>query len=93
MRSVNISEFRANLLKYMKLANSGEEVSVTCSIGVSNVGRVVEQIQESGAGNGDTVKAIFETAFNASDRYVKEAKRNGKNQIIFPGRQQAMTFL
>ena len=29
MRSVNISEFRANLLKYLKLANSGEEVSVT----------------------------------------------------------------
>jgi len=29
MRSVNISEFRANLLKYLEIANSGEEISVT----------------------------------------------------------------
>ncbi|RLQ21194.1 type II toxin-antitoxin system prevent-host-death family antitoxin [Seongchinamella sediminis] len=29
MRSVNISEFRANLLKYLKLAHSGEEITVT----------------------------------------------------------------
>ena len=29
MQTVNISEFRANLLKYLELANSGEIISVT----------------------------------------------------------------
>ena len=29
MHTVNISEFRANLLKYLEIANAGEQVSVT----------------------------------------------------------------
>lgn len=29
MRHVNISEFRANLLKYLEIANAGEDISVT----------------------------------------------------------------
>lgn len=29
MQTVNISEFRANLLKYLEIANSGESISVT----------------------------------------------------------------
>ena len=29
MQTVNISDFRANLLKYLKYANSGEQFSVT----------------------------------------------------------------
>lgn len=29
MRTVNISDFRANLLKYLEKANSGEHISVT----------------------------------------------------------------
>lgn len=29
MQTVNISEFRANLLKYLEKANSGEQISVT----------------------------------------------------------------
>ncbi|MEP5568758.1 MAG: type II toxin-antitoxin system prevent-host-death family antitoxin [Halioglobus sp.] len=29
MHTVNISEFRANLLKYLELANTGEAISVT----------------------------------------------------------------
>lgn len=28
MRTINISEFRANLLKYLEVANSGEQISV-----------------------------------------------------------------
>jgi len=29
MQTINISDFRANLLKYLEIANSGEQVSVT----------------------------------------------------------------
>ncbi len=29
MKTVNISDFRANLLKYLEKANSGEQISVT----------------------------------------------------------------
>ena len=29
MYTINISEFRANLLKYLEIANSGEPISVT----------------------------------------------------------------
>jgi prevent-host-death family protein len=29
MQTVNISEFRANLLKYLELANTGEAITVT----------------------------------------------------------------
>lgn len=29
MQTINISEFRANLLKYLESANSGEHISVT----------------------------------------------------------------
>lgn len=29
MQTINISEFRANLLKYLEVANSGEQISVT----------------------------------------------------------------
>jgi len=29
MQTVNISEFRANLLKYLEKANAGEQISVT----------------------------------------------------------------
>ncbi len=29
MQTVNISDFRANLLKYLEIANSGEQISVT----------------------------------------------------------------
>ena len=29
MQTVNISEFRSNLLKYLEIANSGEPISVT----------------------------------------------------------------
>ena len=29
MQTINISEFRANLLKYLEIANSGEQISVT----------------------------------------------------------------
>ena len=29
MKTINISEFRANLLKYLEIANSGELISVT----------------------------------------------------------------
>ena len=29
MRTINISDFRANLLKYLEIANSGEQISVT----------------------------------------------------------------
>ena len=29
MQTVNISEFRANLLKYLEVANAGETISVT----------------------------------------------------------------
>ena len=29
MQTINISEFRANLLKYLEMANSGEQISVT----------------------------------------------------------------
>jgi prevent-host-death family protein len=29
MKTVNISEFRANLLKYLEIANTGQEVSIT----------------------------------------------------------------
>ncbi|MEP4485967.1 MAG: type II toxin-antitoxin system prevent-host-death family antitoxin [Halioglobus sp.] len=29
MQTINISEFRANLLKYLELANTGEAISVT----------------------------------------------------------------
>ena len=29
MQKINISEFRANLLKYLELANAGEAISVT----------------------------------------------------------------
>ncbi len=29
MQTVNISDFRSNLLKYLELANSGEPISVT----------------------------------------------------------------
>ena len=31
MQTVNISDFRANLLKYLEMANSGELISVTSS--------------------------------------------------------------
>lgn len=31
MLKVNISEFRANLLKYLEMANAGEEICVTSS--------------------------------------------------------------
>jgi prevent-host-death family protein len=29
MQTVNISDFRANLLKYLEIANAGEQISVT----------------------------------------------------------------
>ena len=29
MQPINISDFRANLLKYLEIANSGEQISVT----------------------------------------------------------------
>lgn len=29
MQTINISDFRANLLKYLEAANSGEQISVT----------------------------------------------------------------
>ena len=29
MRTINISDFRANLLKYLEIASSGEQISVT----------------------------------------------------------------
>ena len=29
MQTINISEFRANLLKYLEIANSGEIISIT----------------------------------------------------------------
>ena len=29
MQTINISEFRANLLKYLEIANSGKQISVT----------------------------------------------------------------
>lgn len=29
MQTINISDFRANLLKYLEIANSGEQISVT----------------------------------------------------------------
>ena len=29
MQTINISDFRANLLKYLEIANSGEHISVT----------------------------------------------------------------
>ncbi|MGS2722181.1 type II toxin-antitoxin system Phd/YefM family antitoxin [Porticoccus sp. GXU_MW_L64] len=29
MQTVNISDFRANLLKYLEMANSGKQISVT----------------------------------------------------------------
>jgi len=29
MQIINISDFRANLLKYLEIANSGEQISVT----------------------------------------------------------------
>ena len=29
MQTINISDFRANLLKYLEVANSGEQISVT----------------------------------------------------------------
>jgi prevent-host-death family protein len=29
MQTINISDFRANLLKYLEIANSGEPISVT----------------------------------------------------------------
>ena len=29
MLTINISDFRANLLKYLEIANSGEQISVT----------------------------------------------------------------
>ncbi len=29
MQTINISDFRANLLKYLEMANSGEQISIT----------------------------------------------------------------
>ncbi len=29
MQTINISDFRANLLKYLEIANSGEQIAVT----------------------------------------------------------------
>lgn len=29
MQTINISDFRANLLKYLEMANAGEQISVT----------------------------------------------------------------
>jgi prevent-host-death family protein len=29
MKTINISEFRANLLKYLEIANTGQEISIT----------------------------------------------------------------
>jgi len=29
MKTINISDFRANLLKYLEIANSGEQISIT----------------------------------------------------------------
>ncbi len=29
MQTINISDFRANLLKYLEIANSGEQISIT----------------------------------------------------------------
>ena len=29
MKTVNISEFRANLLKYLEIANTGQQISIT----------------------------------------------------------------
>lgn len=29
MQTINISDFRANLLKYLEIANAGEQISVT----------------------------------------------------------------
>lgn len=31
MQTINISKFRANLLKYMEIANAGEQILVTCN--------------------------------------------------------------
>jgi diguanylate cyclase (GGDEF)-like protein len=83
---------RSNVAKLKVESPFGREVSVTCSIGVSNVAMVAEQVMKSGKTNGDLVQAVFEAAFNASNIGLKEAKTNGKNCINFEQRQQSMSF-
>ena len=59
MKTVNISEFRANLLKYLEIANSGEQISITSNgKTLATVGAPVNQ-QE---GARERLQAIAETA-------------------------------
>lgn len=61
----------------------GDTVTVTCSIGVSNVDNVARKMAGSGKTNGEAIQSISDAAFETSDRNLKNAKRNGKNRISF----------
>lgn len=59
MRTVNISEFRANLLKYLENANSGETISITSN------GRVLATITPPVAQKDQARKQLRELADTA----------------------------
>ncbi|MBD3210871.1 diguanylate cyclase [Candidatus Micrarchaeota archaeon] len=64
---------------------TGDNVSVTCSIGISDVESVARELAREGETESDRVQSIFEAAFNSTDRNLKDAKRNGKDRISFGG--------
>lgn len=46
MQSVNISDFRANLLKYLEKANSGEQICVTTN--GKQLATIIPPVQQKG---------------------------------------------
>lgn len=69
--------------KIAKVSVEGHKI--TGSVGIADVGAVAEQVLEAVHGEGAN-SAIYDRAFDVSDKNLKTAKRNGKNQVFMEAR-------
>ncbi len=70
-----------------------EDIGITCSIGISDVGDIADKVamkvaMEMGPPE-ETQSIIYEQAFSLSDFRLQQAKEKGKNRVVFEGRATA----
>ncbi len=76
---------RSKIASTKVLISTGEEVSVTCSIGVTKVNDIADDVmlKRGDMMYKDLVEAIFTRAFDSADAGLYTAKHLGKNRVCF----------
>jgi diguanylate cyclase (GGDEF)-like protein len=79
-----MERLREKIAEIKIYAANGDELRVTCSIGVCDVASIVQGVLSSGnAVDENVLEMISDMAFNSSNDLLKIAKREGKNQTRF----------